>query len=1851
MRPQARRLRPLLFLFGGGLLGATAGPDADGMVLTDSDEADGPPVATFDLSGVASLGLADDGTTTVTLPFTAEWYGDDYTAVTVSNEGVLFFDGAVTGSTGTCPGDGTGTWSGVAALWDDWSADAVRVATFGRYPERTWVAEWSGAHGSVGGDGLVQVWLMEGHSDVVVVLDDITFGSTSVDGGASAVVGVQGGSTTGVEWSCGGGLDDEMTGWFGPFTERPGAVLRGTSDLETPWSGVSSGQLVGRSLAAGDVDADGLADLAIGNPDEDTVYLVGGSTGSWGTTLDQAVASLTGTSGSDLGAAVLLHDLDGDGYDDLLAGAPEDDTAGNGYGLVAAVSGDAVSGGALTVSSDADFLLTGPTTPFGSLTTSATWASPRSGVALDAGDVDGDGYADLLVGADEDDTEDTNAGALYVVLGSVSTLSGASWSLDDAVAVVPGTLAGDHMGATVHVCDIDEDGFDDVIIGAPYAEPSAGTSNAGRAFALLGGALSGVVDVATDAAFSIDGSSTDSAAGTALATGDVDGDGVLDLIVGAPYAGSSPVGAVAVFSDVGVLSGTIDLRTGADVVWDGVTSGDFLGGAVASGDVDGDGVEDVLAGAAGADAGSETGVGVVGVFLGPVSASGDLEDADHRIAGEEVGAAVGSAVVALGDSNGDGQDEVAFSGPFASSGTLSSAGLVWRLAVVEDFLDSDGDGFVDSDAGGNDCDDTLSTVNPATSEIGSNLDDDDCDGWIDDAVILRFDSDSFDFDVDDVLGADTDLDADHFDFEDATSGDDLSLHYFTSGVRMFGPLEVGASAVVYGAAAADGLAARVVGDGSDNDLALYFEDDVDAVSFALMDPGGAYTISAYSDGAALIDGELFSLDAPERAGGSFVGLTFASAIDTLVIAAEVSDGFGVDDLAVVWTGGTDRDGDGYSNDDGDCDDGDAAVSPGATEDLTNGIDDDCDGAVDGGSTNTYTDTATWANDADITPETVDFEDLTTGDAVSVDYVDLGILFDGTLDVSTDVDGAAPVDVQAGEATGSSITLVFEEVQPGVAFVALDVAGDLTITGSVGGTALYSDTVSAAGDNVDEGVFVGLVYDYGVDELTITSDTTSDTWGIDEVIWSELGLDDADGDGYTEADGDCDDDDASTSPDATEIWYDGVDSDCSGTSDYDVDGDGHDSSAWGGLDCDDGDSATSPSATETWYDGIDSDCSGTSDYDIDGDGYDSSAYGGSDCDDTESTTSPGATETWYDGVDSDCAGDDDYDADGDGYSGSGGGSGGGGGFGGTVVDCDDGDASVSPGATETWYDGVDSDCSGDGDFDVDGDGFDATAYGGEDCNDDDAAVNPDATSDTCYDGVDTDCDGWSDYDCDRDGFDMDLEGGLDCDDDDATINPLASDTPGDGIDSDCDGAPEFDDDGDGYDGVEDGGEDCDDEDASVSPGATEIWYDGFDQDCDGWSDDDADLDGYDASAQGGLDCDDSDGDTHPGATDFAYDGIDSDCDGSDDFDLDGDGYTSDWYSGTDCDDEDAGVYPGATEVWYDGVDTDCSGGSDYDADGDGVDSDVYGGRDCDDTTAAVGPAIEEIVGDGVDQDCDGLDDVDRDGDGWLSLDECDDRAPATYPGAPDACYDGVDADCAEDDDYDCDRDGHTLAGAGGDDCDDGDPLVSPSATEVWYDGVDQDCDGASEYDADGDGHEHVAWGGADCDDLDAAIHPDVAADDCGNGDEDCDGRIDEDCEPAGDGGGSAGGTDDSGDDGAGDGSGGDSGEGSGGDSGEDGGDGSGGDGGGSSGSSGDGSDGGGSSGDGSDGGGSSGDGAGDGGTEDEAWEDPNADWVAPASPGFDPGVVDKGCGCSQRGLGGGLGWGLLLGVVAVGRRRR
>jgi hypothetical protein len=339
--------------------------------------------------------------------------------------------------------------------------------------------------------------------------------------------------------------------------------------------------------------------------------------------------------------------------------------------------------------------------------------------------------------------------------------------------------------------------------------------------------------------------------------------------------------------------------------------------------------------------------------------------------------------------------------------------------------------------------------------------------------------------------------------------------------------------------------------------------------------------------------------------------------------------------------------------------------------------------------------------------------------------------------------------------------------------------------------------------------------------------------------------------------------------------------------------------------------------------------------------------------------------------------DEPDNDGDGYS--------------PPSDCNDNDARIYPGAPEICDDAKDNDCDGYTDcsdpdcntrsqcnYDKDDDGYNSTAYGGDDCNDNDSDVNPGAPE-NCNDAKDNDCDGYTD-----------------CSDSDCAA------------DSHCD----HDKDDDGYNSTAYGGDDCNDNDSDVNPGAPEICNDAKDNDCDGNTDcsdsdceadshcdHDKDDDGYNSTAYGGDDCNDNDSDVNPGAPENCNDAKDNDCDGNTDCsdsgcktssrcdqDRDDDGYNSTAYGGDDCNDNDSDVNPGAPETCDDAKDNDCDGYTDcsdsdcaadshcdHDKDDDGYNSTAYGGDDCNDNDSDVNPGAPEDCDDAKDNDCDGYTD--------------------------------------------------------------------------------------------------------------------------------------------------------------------------------------------------------------------------------------------------------------------------------------
>jgi len=225
-----------------------------------------------------------------------------------------------------------------------------------------------------------------------------------------------------------------------------------------------------------------------------------------------------------------------------------------------------------------------------------------SGRALASGDVNNDGYYDIIIGAYGADPPGGNkAGETYVILGSSSPASIIDLNSQSADITIYGDDYGDESGWAVGSGDINGDGFDDIIIGAPLADPG-GRSEAGKTYVIFGSdSPPTTIDLDTQSAdITVYGDA--GGAGYAVASGDVNGDGCDDIIIGAHRASVGyryGVGKTyVVFGFNPLYPDIIDLDYQSAVITVyGDDDGDYSGWAVTSGDVNGDGYDDLIIGA------------------------------------------------------------------------------------------------------------------------------------------------------------------------------------------------------------------------------------------------------------------------------------------------------------------------------------------------------------------------------------------------------------------------------------------------------------------------------------------------------------------------------------------------------------------------------------------------------------------------------------------------------------------------------------------------------------------------------------------------------------------------------------------------------------------------------------------------------------------------------------------------------------------------------------------------------------------------------------------------------------------------------------------------------------------------------------------------------------------------------------------------------------------------------------------------------------------------------------------------------------------------------------------------------
>lgn len=303
------------------------------------------------------------------------------------------------------------------------------------------------------------------------------------------------------------------------------------------------------------------------------------------------------------------------------------------------------------------------------LTSSAVWSfeSNQAGAFLGAGvsaagDVNADGYSDLLVGAPRYDFGSVvDAGRVQLFYGSAAGLAlNPAWTLD-------GAQAGAQLGTWVASAgDVNADGFGDFVVGEPFYD--GGQTDEGRCHLFLG-AAAGVVA----STWKPESNQASARFGECVSwAGDVNGDGFDDVIVGAPYfdAGQSDEGRVFVY--LGLPSG---LSPSPVWIFESNQAGAHYGHAVATaGDTDADGYDELIVGAPDWNNGSFADAGLAHVFRG--SAFGPLNTPNYIGTVSQASARTGWAVGPAGDVNGDGYADVSFSAPWYS-GSATDEGLVW----------------------------------------------------------------------------------------------------------------------------------------------------------------------------------------------------------------------------------------------------------------------------------------------------------------------------------------------------------------------------------------------------------------------------------------------------------------------------------------------------------------------------------------------------------------------------------------------------------------------------------------------------------------------------------------------------------------------------------------------------------------------------------------------------------------------------------------------------------------------------------------------------------------------------------------------------------------------------------------------------------------------------------------------------------------------------------------------------------------------------------------------------------------------------------------------------------------------
>jgi len=514
-------------------------------------------------------------------------------------------------------------------------------------------------HGSASGLNSTAAWTFElNQADAGLGNAVSAAGDVNGDGYADALVGAH---------LYDNGATDE--GYVGLF-------LGGENGLSTTvdWSIESdqaSAELGIAVSSAGDVNGDGLSDILVsghkydnGEMDEGVVWSFYGVTegvdteANWSAEGNQANAWM----GWGLASA---GDVNGDGYNDALVGARYYD------------NGETDEGAAFLYYGSED-----------GLETTAAWSTELNQAAVEfgwqlagAGDVNGDGYSDVIIGAYLYDNGETDEGAAFVYYGSATGFSSvADWSFESDQAYA-------FLGRSVASAgDVNGDGYSDVLVGANgYTDDQM---NEGRVYLFLGSATG----LETTAAWVGDGNQVDSEYGMTVASaGDVNGDAFSDVIIGARFYDNGETNegrAYVYYGSASGLSGTPDWEVESNQ-----TNAQFGVCVTAAGDVNGDGYGDVAVGAWRYD-GGQTDEGAVFVYHG--SSAGLSTSADWQAESDQGSALFGHGIANAGDVNGDGFGDLIVGAHFYD-GAFTNSGGAWLYMGSDAGLESSADWMESAD--------------------------------------------------------------------------------------------------------------------------------------------------------------------------------------------------------------------------------------------------------------------------------------------------------------------------------------------------------------------------------------------------------------------------------------------------------------------------------------------------------------------------------------------------------------------------------------------------------------------------------------------------------------------------------------------------------------------------------------------------------------------------------------------------------------------------------------------------------------------------------------------------------------------------------------------------------------------------------------------------------------------------------------------------------------------------------------------------------------------------------------------------------------------------------------------------